>query len=64
MTAPARAALTSALAENLAGRLATTLDFMFRKGRRLRPRLTAESARRGQAVSKVLFPGEVASLQE
>ena len=39
------------------GRLATTLDFMFRKGRRLRPRLKAESARRGQEVPKVRFPG-------
>jgi hypothetical protein len=44
-----------------AGRLATTLDFAFRKGRRLRPRLKAESARRGQAVPKVRFPGELAS---
>ena len=56
MTTPARATLTSALAENPAGRLVTTLDFMFRKGRRLRPRLKAESARRGQAVPKVFFP--------
>jgi hypothetical protein len=63
VTTPARATLTSALAENPAGRLATTLDFMFRKGRRLKPRLKAESARRGQAVQKVLFPG-VASLRE
>jgi hypothetical protein len=38
------------------GRLATTIDFMFRKGRRLRPRLKAESARRGQAVPKVRLP--------
>jgi len=64
VTTPARATLTSALAENPAGRLVTTLDFMFRKGRRLRPRLKAESARRGQAVPKVFFPGEVASLRE
>jgi hypothetical protein len=63
VTAPARATLTSALAENPAGRLAPTLDFMFRKGRRLRPRLKAESARRGQAVPKVL-PGEAGSLRE
>jgi hypothetical protein len=34
------------------------LSFMFRKGRRLRPRLKAESARRGQPVPKVRFPGE------
>jgi hypothetical protein len=45
------------------GRLATTIDFMFRKGRRLRPRLKAESARRGQPVPKVRFPEEVASLR-
>lgn len=64
MTTPARATLTSALAENPAGRPATTLDFMFRKGRRLRPRLKAGSARRGQAVPKIFFPGEVASLRE
>lgn len=37
------------------GRLATTLDFMFRKGRRLRPRLKTESARRGQPVPRVRF---------
>ena len=64
MTTPARATLTSACAENPLGRLATTVDFMFRKGRRLRPRLKAESVRRGQAVTKVLFPGAVASLRE
>jgi hypothetical protein len=47
MTTLARATRTSVLAENPVGRLATTLDFMFRKGRRPRPRLKAESARRG-----------------
>ena len=35
------------------GRLATTIDFVFRKGRRLRPRLKSESARRGQPVPKI-----------
>ena len=38
------------------GRLATTIDFVFRKGRRLRPRLKSESARRGQPVPKIRFP--------
>jgi hypothetical protein len=45
-------------------KLSFMFDFMFRKGRQLRPRLKAESARRGQAVPKVRFPGEVASLGE
>jgi hypothetical protein len=40
------------------GKLATTFDLLFRKRRRLRPRLKAEAARRGQAVPKVRFPGE------
>jgi hypothetical protein len=40
-------------------RLALTIDFMFRKGRQLRPRLKSESARRGQPVPKVRFPGEL-----
>ena len=39
-------------------RLSITLDFMYRKGRRLRPRLKAEAARRGQPVPKARFPGE------
>lgn len=39
-------------------RLGFMFDFLFRKGRRLRPRLKAEAARRGQAVPKVRFPGE------
>jgi hypothetical protein len=64
VTTPPRATLTSALAENPAGRPANTLDFMFSKGRGPRPRLEAESAGRGQAVPKVLFPGEAASLRE
>jgi hypothetical protein len=41
------------------GKLATTIEFLFRKGRRLKPRLEAESTRRGQPVPKVRFPGEV-----
>jgi hypothetical protein len=64
LTTPPRATLTSVLAENPADRPATTLDFMVRKGRRPMPRLEAESARRGQAGPKVLFPGEAASLRE
>ncbi len=40
------------------GKLATTFDLLFRKRRRLRPRLEAEAARRGQVVPKVRFPGE------
>ena len=40
------------------GKLATTFDLLFRKRWRLRPRLKAEAARRGQAVPKVRFPGE------
>jgi hypothetical protein len=40
------------------GKLATTFDLLFRKRRRLRPRLKAEAARRGQAVPNVRFPGE------
>ena len=39
-------------------RLGFMFDFLFRKGRRLRPRLKAEATRRGQAVPKVRFPGE------
>jgi len=39
-------------------KLGFMFDFLFRKGRRLRPRLKAEAARRGQAVPKVRFPGE------
>ena len=39
-------------------KVATTFDLLFRKRRRLRPRLKAEAARRGQAVPKVRFPGE------
>jgi hypothetical protein len=36
-------------------KLSFMFDFMFRKGRQLRPRLKAESARRGQPVPKVRF---------
>jgi hypothetical protein len=39
-------------------RLSFMYDFLFRKGRRLRPRLKSEAARRGQEVPKVRFPGE------
>ncbi|HET7272027.1 MAG TPA: hypothetical protein VFI90_13190 [Rubrobacter sp.] len=39
-------------------KLGFMFDFLFRKGRRLRPRLKAEAARRGQAVPKVRFPDE------
>jgi hypothetical protein len=39
-------------------KLGFMFDFMFRKGRRLRPRLKAEASRRGQPVPKVRFPGE------
>ncbi len=39
-------------------KLSFMFDFMFRKGRQLRPRLKAESARRGQPVPEVRFPGE------
>jgi hypothetical protein len=40
------------------GKLATTFDLLFRKRRRLRPRLKAEAARRGRTVPNVRFPGE------
>jgi hypothetical protein len=40
-------------------KLGFMFDFMFRKGRRLRPRLKAEASRRGQAVPKVRFPDEL-----
>ena len=40
------------------GKLSMTFDLLFRKRRRLRPRLEAEAARRGQAAPKVRFPGE------
>ncbi len=44
---------------SLAGsKVGMTFDLLFRKRRRLRPRLEAEAARRGQAVPKVRFPGE------
>lgn len=39
-------------------KLGFMFDFLFRKGRRLRPRLRTEATRRGQAVPKVRFPGE------
>ncbi len=39
-------------------KLGFMFDFMFRKGRRLRPRLKAEAARRGQPVPEIRFPGE------
>jgi hypothetical protein len=39
-------------------RLGFMFDFMFLKGRRLRPRLKAESARRSQPVPEVRLPGE------
>ena len=39
-------------------KLGFMFDFLFRKGRRLRPRLRKEATRRGQAVPKVRFPGE------
>jgi hypothetical protein len=41
-----------------ANKLAAAFDLMFRKRRRLRPRLEAEATRRGQAVPKVRLPGE------
>jgi hypothetical protein len=45
-------------------KLSFMFDFMFRKGRQLRPRLKAESARRGQSIPKVRFPEEVAALRD
>ena len=41
-----------------ASKLGQTLDFTVGSARRLRPRLKAEAARRGQPVPRVRFPGE------
>ena len=41
-----------------ANKLAAAFDLTFRKKRRLRPRLEAEAARRGQVVPRVHLPGE------
>ena len=41
-----------------ASKLSQTLDFTVGSARRLRPRLKAEAARRGQPVPKIHFPGE------